>query len=854
MEIIVCPKCRYGFQGNDTNEEQACRRPECGHRWEALGQTIRAVHGVERRRAVFELSVVAGASSLRVELNGASSVIGRDQDCAVVLDNLSVSRRHAEITTADGAAWVTDLGSSCGTAVNGQFIESRTALSPRDQLILGGTTLQFDVRYEAAEAAKPVADNALLLRRGARADVWYRGEPSQVIHLETARITFGRAMDRDVVLSGPLISAKHAVLERANDGDYLSDAQSVHGTYVNGKPIIRAKLVSGDRVQIGPFLFRYEGNRLVRSTRTSAISVSARALSKQAGTTTLLDRLTFTLQPGEFVGLIGPSGAGKTTLLDALNGLRPATSGDVLLNDQSLYEEYGCLKQNIGYVPKEDIIHRDLTINQALTYAARLRLPTDMNADELNHIIDDTLEALDLTHRRDVVIGMLSGGQRKRVSVGVELLSRPGVLFLDEPTSGLDPGTESKLMKLFRRLADQGRTVVCTTHVMENIDLFHKIVILAPGGRLAYFGPPQEARGFFGIDKFCDLYDRMEEQTPEEWKSQFKKSKQYRELIAPLKKSPASADETSGAASSRVKVKPVVGEIPKHMPGREGQGIVFAVRQCRTLIDRLARLQWADRTTLGVMLAQPLVITALICAVCRDLPTIDFLLVISALWFGCSGAAQQIVKERPIYRRERMVNLRLDSYLFSKLLPLMLLTAVQVAFMLLTVWLLEDTEGSLLGRLFAMLLAAWNGVGMGLLISAVAANADKAMSVVPLTLIPQIVLGGVLVAIPDMNTGMNVVSRAASARWATHACEVALLNDRIVNQDLLTEAHLRPLWNVYPAFSLNSVDGRAKFLEEYHEKPVEKVRDYWESIAVMTGFLALLSVATVVVLRRQDTL
>ena len=369
---------------------------------------------------MFELSVVAGASSLRVELNTASSVIGRDQDCGVVLDNLSVSRRHAEITTADGDAWVTDLGSSCGTAVNGQFIESRTALCPRGQLILGGTTLQFDVRYEAAEAAKPVADNARLLRRGARADVWYRGEPSQVIHLETARITFGRAMDRDVVLSGSLISAKHAVLERANDGDYLSDAQSVHGTYVNSRPIIRAKLVSGDRVQIGPFLFRYEGNRLVRSTRTSAISVSARALSKQAGSTTLLDRLTFTLQPGEFVGLIGPSGAGKTTWLDALNGLRPASSGDVLLNDQSLYEEYGCLKQNIGYVPPEDIIHRDLTINQALTYAARLRLPRNMNADELKHIIDDTLKALDLTHRRDVVIGMLSGGQRKRVSVGVD--------------------------------------------------------------------------------------------------------------------------------------------------------------------------------------------------------------------------------------------------------------------------------------------------------------------------------------------------------------------------------------------------------------------------------------------------
>ena len=553
--IVVCPRCQYGFQGDDSRDELRCPRADCGHRWEALTQTIRAVHGIERRRAVFEVTVVAGGSPLRVGLASANSVIGRESGCAVMLDNLSVSRRHAEITTVDGAAWVQDLGSSCGTAVNGAFIESRTALGPGDQLMLGGTTLRFDVRFEAVEAATPMADNAKLLRRGERSEVLFRGQTAQAIVLDAARITFGRATDRDVVLTGPLISARHAVLERAGDGHSLSDTASAHGTYVNGQPVIRAKLVSGDRVQVGPYLFRYEGHRLVRSERASAIAVSARSLSKQAGPTTLLDKLTFTLEPGEFVGLIGPSGAGKTTLLDALNGLRPATSGDMLLNEDSLYEEYARLKENIGYVPQDDIIHRDLTIQQALTYAARLRLPPDMNANELNHVIDDTLEALDLIHRRHVKIGMLSGGQRKRVSVGVELLSRPGVIFLDEPTSGLDPGTESKLMKLFRRLADPGRTVVCTTHVMENIDLFHKIVVLAPGRRLAYFGPPQEAKAFFGIDKFCELYDRMEEQTPEGWQMQYRQSKQFVEHVAPVEQ--ALLDDLPFAPSERGGVSPL---------------------------------------------------------------------------------------------------------------------------------------------------------------------------------------------------------------------------------------------------------------------------------------------------------
>ena len=167
---------------------------------------------------MFEVSVIAGGSPLKVELAASPAVMGREPGCAVMLDNLSVSRRHSEITTVDGAAWVQDLGSSCGTALNGTFIESRTALGPGDQLMLGGTTLRFDVRYEAIEAAQPVADNAKLLRRGERSEVLFRGQASQAIVLDAARITFGRATDRDVVLMGPLISARHAVLERAADG------------------------------------------------------------------------------------------------------------------------------------------------------------------------------------------------------------------------------------------------------------------------------------------------------------------------------------------------------------------------------------------------------------------------------------------------------------------------------------------------------------------------------------------------------------------------------------------------------------------------------------------------------------
>jgi len=255
-----------------------------------------------------------------------------------------------------------------------------------------------------------------------------------------------------------------------------------------------------------------------------------------------------------------------------------------------------------------------------------------------------------------------------------------------------------------------------------------------------------------------------------------------------------------------------------------------------------------------MLLVQPLVIAILICLVFSQTPTVDFLLVISAMWFGCSSAAPQMVKERAIYRRERMLNLRLDAYLFSKLLPLMLLTTVQVIVMLLIAALFGDTEGSLMRRFPALLLAGWNGVAIGLLISAVSATAEKAMAIVPLVLIPQIVLGGFLIAVSDMNLGTNIISRIAAARWATQACNVATLNGRPIVVELLLEQNLKQLKNLYPGQSFSELEDRVQFLVEHKGKSVHKSYEYRESIAVMFAYAAILCAATVVMLWRQDLL
>ncbi len=838
LPLIVCPECHYGFPDLDATATRfKCPRPECGHRWEMHSQTIRAVHTSERRAPRPELAVVAGGIPRTLVLPQGETVIGRDPACPLHVDNRSVSRRHARVVRNGEQVTIEDLGSACGTLVNGRAIQRVTPLNIRDEIIIGGTTLRYAVRFAGASERPEIADSTRIIALGMESSApRFRGQETDVIPLAEDRISIGREPDRDLVLPDPMISATHALLERTAEGCFLSDVQSRIGTFVNGRSIIRQRLESGDRVQLGPYLFRFDGDRLIRIAQPASFGLTAENLRRTAGTVTLLDGVSLVLEPSEFVGLIGPSGAGKTTLLDALNGLRPAASGRVLVNGEPLYEQYDRLRHHIGYVPQDDIIHRELTVRQALTHAARLRLPPDISAAELGRVVDETLDTLQMAHRADVPISRLSGGQRKRVSVGVELLSRPGIRFLDEPTSGLDPGTEAHLMRLFRRLADQGRTVVCTTHVMENVDLFHKLVVLAPGGRLAYFGPPQGAKAHFGIERFTDLYEHMERRSPEEWQQLYLNSPQFKQLLGPT----AAALAVESPRRSR-----------RALPSRRTP----LGSQCLALLRRTWDLLRADRAALALVVVQPLVITSLICLVCNELPTILFLLVVSALWFGCSNAAQQIVKERAVYRRERMVNLRLDAYLASKFLPLVLIGALQAALMFGLVMVFEAPVRSPGMAAAAVLLSAWVGAAMGLIISALAANPDKAMSIVPLSLIPQIVLAGTLVPLPEMNAPTQWLSHVVAARWANQACEVALLQGETIRRELLEDRTLvRPLANLFPDEDFLDAASVGKFLAHHRDEKIDR-RRWWElAMFALSAFVVLQLAATAAILREQDVL
>ncbi len=379
----------------------------------------------------------------------------------------------------------------------------------------------------------------------------------QPIRLSTPELTIGRKADNNLVLSHPQISAHHARLVREGGTYRVIDQNSTNHVYVNSELAVNHLLKLGDEIRIGPYRLIFEGNQLVQYDETNFIRINAHNLRKTGNNNvTLLNNISITIPPRKFVALVGGSGAGKSTLMDALNGLRPAQQGKVFYNGQDYYRNIPAFSTLLGYVPQDDIVHRDLTVERALYYAAKLRLPGDFTDEQIEQRIKEVLEDVEMTGRRKLLVKKLSGGQRKRVSIAMELLANPGVFFLDEPTSGLDPGLDRKMMYLLRKLADGGHTIVLVTHATNNINACDYVCFLAQGGRLAYFGPPDEAKTYFGKTDFAEIYTSLEPteehpEIPDEAEAKFKLSKEYQHYIAePLKTVPTG---TTGALNGHAK-------------------------------------------------------------------------------------------------------------------------------------------------------------------------------------------------------------------------------------------------------------------------------------------------------------
>jgi ABC-type multidrug transport system ATPase subunit len=505
------------------------------------------------------------------------------------------------------------------------------------------------------------------------------------------------------------------------------------------------------------------------------VALDVLAVTRRAGGRQLLHEVSFSVAPGELVALVGGSGAGKTTLLETMAGLRPPSDGIVLHDGATV--AHGA-EARIGFVPQDDIIHRDLPLRRTLLYAAALRLPAGTDAATIARTVDETLRDLDLADRSDVRVGNLSGGQRKRASIAVELLTRPRLLFLDEPTSGLDPSTSEDVMVVLRRLASRGVTVVFTTHNPADIEACDGVVFLARNGHLAFAGTPDEARAYFEVDHLARVYRLLaEEASPREWAARF--------AIARPEWPARTAARPGAAVSGRSAGLP---------PGRAADHGVGPFRQWLLLSRRSADVMVRNRLTLAVLLGSPALVTAMMAVLFRPgafappgpeaLGPVQmvFWIAFAGFFFGLTYGLLQIVGEMAVFRRERFAGLSVWAYVLSKVAVLTPVLAVVAATLLGVLRALDrlpalgwETYAALFMTLLVESVAA---LALGLLASAAVADAAQATLALPMLCFPQVLFAGAIVPVGDMAGPGRLISFGMANRWAFESLGRVLPLDR----------------------------------------------------------------------------
>ncbi|MBI4871856.1 MAG: FHA domain-containing protein [Candidatus Riflebacteria bacterium] len=698
-------------------------------------------------------------------------LLGRDTGCDVCFDSRyqQVSRQHAKIYVGTGVgARIVDNGSQNGTYLNGRknaFSDLRTGDTiqlGRDGPVLGVVSAPGpagargdrvpDLRDSGTfQVAKEDPSRGTVLFRPSATHLAARHElvhgRAGVIPIRT-EVTVGRSPRCSVRLEAPSVSGLHAVFRREGDEFSVRDWNSTNGTFVNGQPIDyrRRVLQDGDVISLaGQFLLFSDGalEQLRRAPAIQAFGLGRLAPEQPYDDSgkprLLLDDVTLKIEPGQFVGILGPAGAGKTTLLHTLNGLYPAHWGEVYLCGVSLYDDFQALQGRFGYVPQKDLVHEDLTVSECLTYAAMLRLASDTSGQDRDKCIQSVLKRVSLGDREFALIRTLSGGERKHVSTALELLAEPDILFLDEPTAGLDPKSETDLMEALRQLSSvQGKTIVVVTHLLGNVERLDKVLILVKGGRLAYAGPPRDALTYFSVKDWRSLYFRLDAEG-DQWAERYRKDETNRISYDP----PAHAKAARTSSSVSVQLRE-----SKRVRAGSLKGLLGAVRQTHVLARRYATLVARNRPNLAVLLGGPVLLALAIAGTVDHTETVLAMLVFSSLFFGCFSSCREVVKERPIFLRERLFNLSLTGYIASKVLVLGLVVTLQALLMTLVLQAKFEHLGNFFDLWLTASLTGLTGLAEGLLLSAVASTVDVATSALTLLVVLQMLFSGVIVQ-PD---------------------------------------------------------------------------------------------------------
>ncbi|MFG2403250.1 FHA domain-containing protein [Streptomyces brevispora] len=601
----------------------------------------------------------------------------------------------------------------------------------------------------------------------------------------------GRALENELVVSDLQVSRNHAEFSAMPDGRFeIRDLGSHNGTYVNGQPLSKsgtALIGPDDIVGVGHSTFRLVGDRLEEFVDTGEVSFAARHLTVTVdGGKQILKDVSFGVPEKSLIGVIGPSGSGKSTLLKALTGYRPANHGEVLYDNRNLYKQFAELRQRIGLVPQDDILHKELTVTKALKYAAKLRFPADTTEAERQSRIHEVLAELKLDIHKDKKVTSLSGGQRKRVSVALELLTKPSLIFLDEPTSGLDPGMDRDVMQLLRGLADDGRTVLVVTHSVAELAICDKLLVMAPGGAVAYFGPPEEALNFFGYSTWADVFSAFENYRDYDWAGRWRGSQHYQMYAADI----------DSVAAQSVHMPP-----PQRMrpPKPQGWGT-----QLWTLMRRYLSVIASDKGFMGLMVILPAVLGVVSVVIPADFGlgppkppsrfnsdagTIMLILVIGMTFSGAANSVRELIKERVIYERERATGLSRSAYLMSKVIVLGLITALQGVIICGIGFATRDlpAEGLIMPPAVELCVTVialgFTSMMFGLVISSLVKTSEKTMPLLVMFAIVQVVFTGILFQVYG-SPGLEQFAWLMPSRWAIAGAGSTL--------DL---AHLMPPWD-----------------------------------------------------------
>ncbi|MGX1547717.1 FHA domain-containing protein [Streptomyces adustus] len=788
---------------------------------------------------------------LVLELNGRTwtldpsrpYTLGRDPQGDIVLDDARVSWRHATVSH-NGRSWVIeDHGSTNGTFAQGRRIQ-QMELGPGSTVHLGNAndgpcmTLSGAAAPVAQPQQQPYAAQganpgwAQQAPQAPQADgAWSQPAPSipqqqgpgggagaPPVYGDRSPTTFhqfslgrvmriGRALENDLVVSDLQVSRNHAEFHATPDGRLeIRDLGSHNGTYVNGQPIPKGGtqlLGPTDIVGVGHSTFRIVGDRLEEFVDTGEVSFSARHLTVTVdGGKQILKDVSFGVPEKSLIAVIGPSGSGKSTLLKALTGYRPADQGEVLYDNRNLYKQFAELRQRIGLVPQDDILHKELTVKKALKYAAKLRFPADTTTAEREARIDEVLRELKLDIHKEKKVTSLSGGQRKRVSVALELLTKPSLIFLDEPTSGLDPGMDRDVMQLLRGLADDGRTVLVVTHSVAELAICDKLLVMAPGGSVAYFGPPEEALNFFGYDTWADVFSAFENYRDYDWAGRWKGSQHYQMYAADI----------DAVAPQSVPIAPMQAMKPPKPQGWMSQFV--------TLVRRYTSVIASDRGFLALMVILPAVLGAVSLLIDADhtlLPnpanpktgriipngtatTVLLILAVGACFAGAANSVRELIKERVIYERERATGLSRSAYLMSKVFVLGAITVFQGA-LVGTIGFFSRTipdKGLVFGGATILELSVpimalgFTSMMFGLIISALVKTAEKTMPLLVMFAIIQVVFTGCLFTLHG-SVGVNEFSYLMPSRWAVAAAGATLDFNKI--SPPADGGSTDPLWN-----------------------------------------------------------